>query len=132
MINKKFNKLFLYIIYNYENTIMKIMKNIKLFEDFDKSYIEEEEPIINPFQISVITDDDYPDDIPGFTVVDEKIISTDNEKGFSDIEIILKQDIPNGNYFKVTYTQYGYNGSDFLEQTAYRVERKTKTIYYYE
>jgi len=111
------------------------MMKLKRYNEHNDSYemdYEEIEPLMNRFRISDHTKNSYHDDMEGFIIVEEKIISTDNEKGFSDIRVILKQDIDDGRFFSVTYTVFGYNGSDFLDQTAYEVQRKTKIIYYYE
>jgi len=55
----------------------------------------------------------------------------DSEKGFIDYEIVVKRN-SDGKFFKFTYTQFGHNGDDILEQTAHEVEEKEKTVKYYE
>jgi len=37
-----------------------------------------------------------------------------------------------GKFFKFIYTDYGKGDSNIKEQIAYEVERKEKTVYYYE
>ena len=69
----------------------------------------------------------HPDDWEGFRVVQDKEGSFDAEKGFIDHEIVIQRK-SDDKYFKFTYTQYGYNGSDCLEQTAVECARKEKTV----
>lgn len=55
----------------------------------------------------------------------------DAEKGFIDYEIIVLRFIDN-KFYKFSYTQFGHNGNDILNQTAVEVQPKNKTITYYE
>lgn len=66
----------------------------------------------------------------GWKNIEDNECDFDAEKGFIDHECVIQRE-SDGKYFKFTYTQFGYNGSDLLEQTAEEVKRKEKTIYYY-
>lgn len=74
---------------------------------------------------------DYPEDLDGYKLIKEDQTDFDAEKGFVDKEVVIQR-LEDGKYFKFTYTQFGHNGSDLLEQTAEEVIRKEKTIYIYE
>jgi hypothetical protein len=55
----------------------------------------------------------------------------DAEKGFVDYEIVIQR-WSDGKYFKFTYTQFGHNGDDILEQTGVEVFPKTIEVVVYE
>lgn len=76
-------------------------------------------------------EDLHPDDWEGFRVVQDEECNFDSGKGYIDHEMVIRR-MSDDKYFKFTYTQYGYSGSDCLEQTAVECVRKEKTIYYYE
>jgi hypothetical protein len=64
-------------------------------------------------------------------VIKNKIESVDREKGFTDYELVFQR-LSDGKFFKVDYTEYGYNGDNIREKEAYEVFKKTKTIEYYK
>ena len=65
--------------------------------------------------------------------IQDKEKDFDASKGFIDHEIVIKR-LSDDKFFKFSYTEFGTNGNDMLEQIAIEVEEKTKikTIYYYE
>ena len=82
-------------------------------------------------RLSDICQGDYFDDLIGFISVEQKQIKFDGEKGFVDYECVMKRR-SDGKFFKFIYTDYGKGDSNIKEQIAYEVERKEKTVYYYE
>jgi hypothetical protein len=74
---------------------------------------------------------DYPEDWDGYKLIQDTEKDFDKEKGFINHEIIIQR-ISDMKYFKFTYTEFGHNGSDLLEQVAGEVVRKEKITYYYE
>ncbi len=66
-----------------------------------------------------------------FGIISERELNFDAEKGFVDIEIIFRRK-SDGLYFKTTYTQFGHNGNNLLEQKAIRVYPKEVTTTIYE
>ncbi len=76
-------------------------------------------------------EDLMPDDWDGFVHIQSIEKDFDAEKGFVDYDTVIMRR-SDGKFFKFTYTQFGHNGSDMLEQTAVECVRKEKTVYYYE
>lgn len=76
-------------------------------------------------------DDLYVDDWDTIKIISKKENNFDAEKGFVDIEMIFQRK-SDSKFFKVNYTQFGYNGDDIREQKAHEVFKKTKTIEYYD
>lgn len=84
------------------------------------------------------TNAEYPDETglsidewDTYEVIEEKQTSYDREKGFVNYDIIVQR-LSDSKFFKFSYTQFGHNGDNILEQTAYEVQEKTKTVKYYE
>ena len=73
----------------------------------------------------------HPDDWEDFRTIEDTEHSYDPEKNMVDHDMIVQRK-SDGKYFKFTYTQYHYSGSNILEQTAHEVFQKTKTVTYYE
>ena len=71
------------------------------------------------------------DDWDTIWVIEENQVYYDTEKGFCDYECVFQRK-SDEKFFKFTYTQYGHNGDNILEQEAYEVFKKTKTVEYYE
>ena len=82
-------------------------------------------------KLSDITEYDYPEDIDGYSLIKQSKKDFDAEKGFLDYECVIKRDVDN-KFFKFTYTQFGYNGSDMLKKTAVEVFPKEVTTIIYE
>ena len=82
-------------------------------------------------KVSDITQYDYPEDIKGWTLIDQNQVYFDGEKGYVRYECIFRRN-EDGKFFKVSYEDWGRGESSFLEQTAYEVQRKEKIVYYYE
>ena len=55
----------------------------------------------------------------------------DSEKGFINYEVVIQR-LSDGRFFKFIYTQFGHNGNNILEQIAYEVFPKTKTVTHYK
>ena len=70
-------------------------------------------------------------DVDGFDIIECNITDFDNEKGFATIVCVMKRK-SDDKYFKVEYTEFGYTGTDLLDQVAVEVDRKQKLCYYYE
>ena len=83
------------------------------------------------FEISSVHDQDYPEDWDGFVLIEQNEADFDGEKGFVDYECVIQR-LSDDKFFGFTYTQFGHNGSDLLEQTAKEVFPKQKTITVYE
>jgi hypothetical protein len=80
-----------------------------------------------------IIDPRYPNiyDIDGFKGIEMKQSGYDVEKGFCDWDCVIQR-ISDGKYFKFTFTEFGHNGNSMAEEIAVEVNKKTKTIYFYE
>jgi len=66
----------------------------------------------------------------GWNLIKSEECNFDAEKGFIDHECIIQRK-SDSKYFKFEYTQFGYNGTDLLEQTASEVFRRAVTTYEY-
>lgn len=66
----------------------------------------------------------------GWNFIEDKECNFDAEKGFIDHECIIHRDSDN-KFFKFTYTQFAYHGTDLLEQVAEEVFRRAITTYEY-
>lgn len=66
-----------------------------------------------------------------YSWVADKQINFDAEKGYIDYEVIIQRN-SDDKFFKYTYTQFGYNGDDILDQVATEVQEKQRIEYYYE
>jgi len=115
-----------------------MIKKYENFEQFDdENWDDEEEPIKTNKQgkeiidISDITEYGYPDDILGFTLIEQNAENFDGEKGFIDYDCIIQRE-KDGKFFSVEYTEFGQGESDLLDQTAVEVKRKERMTYYYE
>jgi len=71
------------------------------------------------------------DDWDTCACVSREQVDFDAEKGFCDYEVVIQR-YSDDKFFKFTYTQFGHEGSDILEQRAREVFEKTKTVTYYE
>jgi len=116
---------------------MKVRKfNENKNDPFDGEIFDEETELKNgKFKLSEIIDDEFfePewDEFIGFKFIDIESGYMDLEKGFVDFECIIQQN-SDKKYFKFSYTKYGYNGSNILEQEAYEVKRYQKITYFYK
>lgn len=70
------------------------------------------------------------EDTDGIEIIEDIESGFDAEKGFINHEVVFKR-LTDGKFFKVEYTEFGYNGTDLIEQTAIEVfpEIITKVIY---
>jgi len=75
--------------------------------------------------------EDYPEDWDGYKLIEQNECDFDGEKGFVDYKCVVQR-ISDGKFFGFTYTQFGHNGSDLLDQTMQEVFEKTKIITVYE
>lgn len=66
----------------------------------------------------------------GYTLVSERTIRFDGEKGYSEIELVYKED-RTGVFYMVEYLDKGHNGQEYTSWPK-EVQKKTKTIEYYE
>lgn len=66
----------------------------------------------------------------GWDILEDEEFGFDAEKGFIDHKCILQRQ-SDKKFFKVEYTQYGFNGTDLLDQTADEVYRRAVTTYEY-
>jgi hypothetical protein len=82
-------------------------------------------------KIRDVHDQDYPEDWEGYILIEQDECDFDAEKGFVDYKCVVQR-ISDDKYFGFKYTQFGYNGSDLLDQTMKEVFEKTKTITVYE
>ena len=105
------------------------MKHIRKYNDSKERLAIED--IAKNSKYPQFGNDLLPDDWEGFVHIQSTEKNFDAEKGFIDYETVVMRE-SDGKYFKFTYTQFGHNGSDILEQTAVECVRKEKTIYYYE
>ena len=65
-----------------------------------------------------------------YKLVEKNKTRFDGEKGFVDYDIVIRR-ISDKKYFKGEGTDYGHHDRE-VEPIFYEVERKEKTIYYYE
>lgn len=71
------------------------------------------------------------EDFEGFVCVYDEQTGFDGEKGFCDNEVVIMRK-SDEKYFKFEYTDYGKGEDDISEQVAVEVEKKSKTVFYYE
>jgi len=105
---------------------MNKMKHLKVYEQLNRQGRER-------VQLRGICNREHLEDglIDGWELIEDEECDFDAEKGFIDHRCIIQR-TSDKKFFKVTYTQFGYNGTDLLDKTAVEVERKERKTYYYE
>ena len=85
-------------------------------------------PFINKY--GIITEDWGEGDYP-FEYIEEKTISYDSEKKYTENELIFKR-VKDGKFFKFIYSNWGQGNYDMNEQVATEVFPYTETITKYK
>lgn len=72
-----------------------------------------------------------PDNIEGFSCIEDENLYFDSEKGIIDCRAILQRD-SDGKYFELLYTNWGKGVLEVDDTECKEVFEKTKTVTFYE